>query len=104
MPCIDRTNRTKPERRDRLKELRIAIWIGSDDIVRGANVQDHEMLASHAVAHAYNDWNNRPQLQGVGHSLPRYFEVHGKEILQFHAGNFGRRMAPRGVCVVGDRP
>ena len=73
----------------RLKDLRIAIWIGSEDIVRGSNIQYHEMLTQKGVPHSYNDWNNRPQLQGVGHALPRYIELYGKEILQFHAEDFG---------------
>jgi enterochelin esterase-like enzyme len=74
----------------RLKQgdLRIAIWIGSEDMVKGSNVQYHALLDEKGVAHRYHDWNNRPQLLGVGHQLPRYFEVCGKEILQFHAEAF----------------
>jgi S-formylglutathione hydrolase FrmB len=78
------------EKLDRLKkgDLRIAIWIGSEDIVKMANVQYGALLKEKGAPHSYNDWNNRPQLQGVGHQLPRYFELYGKEILQFHAEAF----------------
>lgn len=76
------------EKLAQLKDLRIAIWIGSEDIVRGSNVQYHGLLTQKGVAHRYNDWNAKPQLQGVGHQLPRYFELCGKEILQFHTEAF----------------
>lgn len=74
-----------------LKDLRLAIWIGGEDPVRMGNVQYHQLLEQKGVKHSYNDWNNRPQLAGVGHQLPRYFETCGKEILQFHAEAFGER-------------
>ena len=78
------------ERLARLKQgdLRLAIWIGSEDIVRMANVQYGALLKEKGVPHSYNDWNNRPQLLGVGHQLPRYFELYGREILQFHTEGF----------------
>jgi enterochelin esterase-like enzyme len=71
-------------------DLRLAIWIGGEDMVKMANVQYHGLLTEKGVKHAYNDWNNRAQLQGVGHQLPRYFELYGKEILQFHAEAFAK--------------
>ncbi len=74
---------------DQLKTLRIAIWIGSEDLVKTANVQYHGLLTEKKVAHTYNDWNARPKLEGVGHQLPRYYELYGKEILQFHTEAFG---------------
>ncbi|MSU50362.1 MAG: hypothetical protein EXS37_14960 [Opitutus sp.] len=80
--------RLTEEKRDQLKNLRIAIWIGSEDLVRGSNVQYHQLLTEKSIGHRYNDWNNRPLLQGVGHALPRYYELHGKEILQFHTEQF----------------
>jgi endo-1,4-beta-xylanase len=81
-------HRLTTEHPDRLRRLRLAIWIGSDDIVRMANVQYHDLLNAQGIAHHYHDWNSRPKLQGVGHSLPRYIELHGREILQFHAEDF----------------
>jgi len=69
-------------------DLRFAIWIGSDDMVKGSNIQYGALLKEKGVPHSYNDWNNRPKLQGVGHQLPRYFETYGKEILQYHTDAF----------------
>ena len=69
-------------------DLRLAIWIGSEDMVKGANIQYGALLKDKDVPHSYNDWNNRPKLTGVGHQLPRYFELYGKEILQFHTEVF----------------
>jgi enterochelin esterase-like enzyme len=69
-------------------DLRLAIWIGAEDMVKGANIQYGALLKEKGVPHSYNDWNNRPKLEDVGHQLPRYFELYGKEILQFHTQVF----------------
>ncbi|MEO5961686.1 MAG: hypothetical protein ABIZ49_05360, partial [Opitutaceae bacterium] len=77
------------ENRPRLGALRIALWVGSEDTTRRSNEQFHRLLTERAIAHTYNDWNSRSQLQGVTHQLNRYYELYGKEILQFHAEAFG---------------
>lgn len=76
------------ENRSRFAGLRIAQWIGSDDITRRTNEQFHRLFTERAIAHTYHDWNSHPRLQGVTHQLERYYELHGKEILQFHADAF----------------
>src|SRR5688572_8092297 len=69
-------------------DLRVAVWIGSEDIVKGANVQYNALRKEQGGNHSHNDWEERPELRGVGHQLPRYFELYGTEILQFHTEAF----------------
>ncbi|MEO7411848.1 MAG: alpha/beta hydrolase-fold protein [Opitutaceae bacterium] len=76
------------ERPPRSGTLRLALWVGSADGTIGDATQFHRLLSELSIAHEYNDWNSRPALVGVPHSLPRYYELYGKEILEFHAAAF----------------
>jgi enterochelin esterase-like enzyme len=73
-----------------LRTMRIAIWIGSADIVRGSNEQFHAELTRLEIPHDYRSAAERPKLESVPHDLARYYELYGDEILAFHAEAFGQ--------------
>lgn len=72
----------------RLGPLRIALWIGSDDVTRGDNARFHQLLTRHDIPHVFNDAQSRPKLRGVTHDLAIYYQLYGDEILRFHGEAF----------------
>lgn len=76
------------ENQRRIGNLRIALWLGSADETTKDHAPFLQLLKESGIPHTLNDWNARPKLQGVAHQFNRYYELCGKEILEFHAEAF----------------